>query len=327
MPQNEQHNTSEYWLGYSVTIGYKELYLYDHRTADVNWAGAVTIEIDKIIRANVAKFDIPAIPGVCLSIPRPGSSSAKHAIIHQGNDVDNNGQAQPAIIIKHADGNHIYTTTDEELIVLRVSTQPEVSGREHRCIPIPPASANIVELFMKNGNSYRIEPHNGWLDQFLKLSFENAMKLAECTSRSEVSSKLPDFDESEYSKFLDIILPVSPEAALALRLLCEAWEFTNPDEQKDFGDENGNAVLTIHSPGTEPKNWFDPFDLGDPGPDTAKKIAVLMGDQPKQEAAEKLLATISGFAPDETEEQRNGKLKVENDPDNLVVKTRKALTP
>ena len=58
--------------------------------------------------------------------------------------------------------------------------------------------------------------------------------------------------------------PSSPR--LALRLLCQAWEFTGgADSQPVAGKANAEVEITIHAP-QSPDDWYTPFGQTPPGP-------------------------------------------------------------
>jgi len=219
MPNNIPYaSESPFWYGKTLCHNGKSLYLYDHRDSIREWKGAVTIHANVIVRANVAGHDFEDVKALEDGFP------PKSAIIH----ITNNPTT-------------IYTADDEGLIVLRVSTQASAPNGNQ----VLHAPANIVQFAMQNREAYRSkEP---WLGEFLKLNFETAKKIAVLTDRANAA----EF-ETDFSHFLDIILPRRIENRLAFRLLCEAKKACGQGKQGDF------KGITIYAP-SELDDWLMPF--------------------------------------------------------------------
>jgi len=269
MPNNKQHNATDFWYGYTVLCHGVPLYLYDHRDTDPNWKGAVTLTGVNLTRVNVAKYDMKA--DVALPLPPSPPPQAKHAIIHDDNP------------------DSLYTSDDSVLIVLWVSTT-SARGGAHQIIPPPPDGAKVVQFSMTDGNAYRNEAK--WLGEYVALTFEQAKKLAAFTTRSQAT----EFEEN-FSHLLDIILPGRIETQLAFRLLCEAKHECGGQPSKNLGE------LTIHAP-QELNEWLAPFSpVGPDDPSKIVSVARMMGKE-NEVKAKGVLETVNETPPDNVKVQK-----------------------
>lgn len=158
--------------------------------------------------------------------------------------------------------NHLWAApannSERQAIILEVSSQEATSS-------LSAVNGNIVWLSMKSREAYKNV--SNWLNQFLDLSFKDARNLAELQSRSQVTGEL-EYLEEKYSKFLNVILPGSVDAPLALRLLCEAWLYTSGEESKV------ESSIMIHAP-QNLKDWLEPFAT-DGGTSTKERVIAAM---------------------------------------------------
>lgn len=173
-------------------------------------------------------------------------------------------------------------------IILQVSTQPVSSSSA--------SSGNFVWFSMRDLQAY--EKLGEWLPEFLKLTFEQAKRIARFQTRAEAH----EF-EADFSHFLDIILPGRVESCLAFRLLCEATKAideANAEREKSGQQATKSAELsgiTIHAP-TELKDWLAPFGK-ESGDATATAIVIdnvagLIGSGDIKTRAKAVLDAVSG---------------------------------
>lgn len=76
------------------------------------------------------------------------------------------------------------------------------------------------------------------------------------------------------------------EPKLALRLLCEAWQFTNGESTRSMND------VAVYAP-TSKADWFAPFGL-EPTEENASELAALMGEDEARARAVLLAAVGNG---------------------------------
>lgn len=245
---------------HEVYFGDGCLLLRDHREVE-EAPGAVTVEHGAVTRANVA--DAP-FPDAMLAGTTP-ISDPLHVVCH--------------LTEYRKDVNFLDTTAPgaPKLVILQVS-----AGADH--VPLPSEFDNhAVWLSMASRSAY-VEV-NAWLSQFLDLSFEDARKLATLQSRSQVTGKL-EYLEGKYSNFLNVILPGSVDAPLALRLLCEAWLLTNGASSRD---ENG---IMIHAP-QKLDDWLTPFATDDKVP--TKEFVIAAMDKSQRDTVVKIFDAVSAL--------------------------------
>jgi hypothetical protein len=272
MPNDKQHQNSDYWYGKNIVCQGRLIYLYDHRYNDPEWKGAVTLSNGNVTRSNVAdffNFREVALPS--------GSDPvyAKHAVIH------------------HDNPNTLYDNNiDNELVVLRVSTTPSVQGGP-KCFPGGGSEPKVVQFAMTDGSSFRRDDEK-WVTEFLTLTFDQAKKLSALSVRSQAH----EFEEG-FAHFLDIILPGRVENLLAFRLLCEASKFVTESKAKKSKDYDAASHsckqdgITIHAPGDTPEKlgeWLTPF--GKSKPEEISQVAALIGSGEVKTAAENVLNAV-----------------------------------
>ena len=173
--------------------------------------------------------------------------------------------------IAHTEGGRKNITTEQfftaqaskKVIVLHVGSTGPVPAYQANSKFTSHHGARFVWLRATDLNAYRTD---GWLGQFLKLTFEDAEELAKCTSRAEISGEI----DRRCPEFLDIIFPGRIENRLAYRLLREARAACG--DKGEVPDFSGTG-LTIHAPKSL-EDWWKPFDCEN-GRDDAKAIRVL----------------------------------------------------
>jgi hypothetical protein len=101
-----------------------------------------------------------------------------------------------------------------------------------------------------------------WLNQFVNLSFKQAVKLASFKDRVDAS----EF-ESDFAALLDILFPGRVENRIAFRLLCDAYKFRKIDNQSKCGG------IEIHAP-EDIGQWLAPFGK-EPGDNDAAKAKAI----------------------------------------------------
>ncbi len=140
-------------------------------------------------------------------------------------------------------------------------------------------SSDIVWISMKSREAYKKVAD--WLPQFLDLSFEDAVKIANATDRAALD---PNF-QRKYAQLLDITHPGDPTASLAFGLLCEAWLMNN-----------GKPTTCEGIPSTPPgslDDWLAPFKVGNITPDKVA-VAAMMGKTLEAQATAVLDAVGQG---------------------------------
>ena len=210
--------------------------LHDHRDTNAI-KGAVTLENDVISRANVADCEFSAL----LAVPAPNpATNPERAVVH----IIGNRSGFLAAAFPGADSY--------QAIILQATTQDSGLGDDHE-----PAE-KVVWLSMQSRESYK--KADKWLPQFLRLSFEDAVKIAKAKDRGTLDPRI----QEDYAKLLDITHPGDPTASLAFRLLCEAWTEVNVNQNRKL------SGLPITAP-KDLTGWLAPF--APDGNDDAAKIA------------------------------------------------------
>ena len=201
--------------------------------------------------------------------------------------------------IAHTRGGDRKATTQEffagapagkKVIVLHVgSTEASVPEYSQNLTVTEHNRAQFVWLRAKDLNAYRAD---GWLNQFLELSFDDAKQLAECNDREKLPRELAAL-ENDCPEFLDIILPGRIENRLAFRLLCEAAKVVAEENAKRTakGEQTSNTAalsgITIHAP-KDLGEWLAPFGK------EISQVAGMIGSGDVKEAAGHVLEAVNG---------------------------------
>lgn len=218
-----------------------------------------------------------------IHLPAAGNRSIQVAAVpfeDAVGDMQVDDLVSPVRMVAHVGGtredvtNHLWSTaarnSERRAIILEVSSQ-EATASKSAVID------NIVWLSMKSRTAYK--KVSDWLPQFLNLSFDDAVKIAQAKDRGALEPKI----QEEYSKLLDITHPGDASAPLAFRLLCEAWKDVNIIKNSEL------SVFPINAP-TILAEWLAPF--APDGIDDPAKIASVvskMGDAASKGKAEKVL--------------------------------------
>lgn len=244
--KESQFPETNHWRRKILRVGDIPIVLHDHR-AENNLQGAVTVERGQVLRANVADADFINHASCCAL---PGKVTVNHIVAH----IQNRDTFAAACFPEGLNRR--------QMIVLQSTTSSSLSD-DHA------DAKTFIWLSMKNQEAYK--KVEDWIGQFLELSIADAKKIAALQSRSEVSGEL-EYLEDKYSKFLNVILPGSIDAPLALHLLCEAWICTNGKESKI---ESG---IMVHAP-QNLNSWLRPFAIDDEIPTKQQVVAVMAKSQ------------------------------------------------
>jgi hypothetical protein len=248
---------------HEVEVGGVCLVLRDHREVEAA-PGAVTIADYKVTRANVANADFPGA-----IFPRQiQNTSLIHAVCHltEGREEVEFRDPLPAPDPRDP---------PVKFVILHASSVNDGVSQSHE------NTGPKVWLSMKSLAAYNRVAD--WLRQFLDLSFEDAVKIADATDRAALA---PDI-QRRYAQLLDITHPGDPTASLAFRLLCEAWLMNN-------GKPTTCEGIPITPPGSL-DDWLAPFKVGNSTPDEAA-VAAMMGKTLEAQATAVLNAVGQGDA-------------------------------
>jgi len=240
------------------------LVLRDHREVEAA-PGAVTINNAQVSRANVADVNFPGA-----NFPGQFHKTVQiHVVCHLTENRDNVEFQDPPPTSDHED-------SPVRLIILQASKGNDSISLTHETV------GDKVWLSMKSREAYT--KVSEWLPQFLNLSFEDAVKIAEAKDRGALAPKI----QEDYEKLLDITHPGDPTAPLAFRLLCEAWAEVNVKKNTTL------SGLPINAP-SKLDDWLAPFHPdGDGNPAKIASVVSKMGDAASKGKAEKVLKAADG---------------------------------